>query len=138
MHSFLRAAALGLIVIMQPFQLGWAQSSADESGIREAITRQLDAMRLGDSAKAFAVASPAIQTMFHDAATFMEMVENGYSELVHSSHHKFLKLDIDGGTLTERVLIESQSGTVVARYEMVQIDGIWRINGCTLEARVDA
>jgi hypothetical protein len=44
-----------------------------------------------------------------------------------------LKLDTSDGRLIQRVLVESEAGTVVARYEMVEIDGAWRINGCTIE-----
>lgn len=105
----------------------------DESRIREAITRQLDAMNRADDAAAFAIASPAIQTMFQDAPTFMRMVQLGYPQVYHSRGHRFLKLDTSDGRLIQRVLIESDAGTVVARYEMVEIDGAWRINGCTIE-----
>ena len=103
------------------------------AGIRETITRQLEAMKRDDGVAAFAIASPAIQTMFGDAANFMSMVARGYPQVHHSRSHRFLKLDTSDGKLVQRVLIESDAGTVVARYEMVQIDGVWRINGCMIE-----
>jgi hypothetical protein len=105
----------------------------DEARLREVITRQLDAMNRGDDAAAFAIASPAIQTLFQDAPTFMRMVQLGYPQVYRSRSHRFLKLDTSDGRLIQRVLVESEAGTVVARYEMVEIDGAWRINGCTIE-----
>jgi uncharacterized protein DUF4864 len=107
--------------------------SAMEMATRDVIGRQLEAMNHGDGVAAFAFASPAIQTIFGDAANFMRMVERGYPQIYRSRRHRFLQFDSSGGELIQRVLIESDSGTVVARYEMVEIDGAWRINGCTIE-----
>jgi hypothetical protein len=105
----------------------------NETGIRAAITAQLEAMNRGDAAAAFAIASPAIQKHFGDAPTFMAMVEKSYPQIYRSRGHRFLKLDTIDGRLIQRVMIESEKGMVVARYEMVEIDGAWRINGCALE-----
>jgi hypothetical protein len=110
----------------------------DEAKMREVITRQLDAMHRDDAAAAFAIASPAIQSIFQDAPTFMRMVQLGFPQLYRSRNHRFLKLDTSDGRLIERVLIESDVGTVVARYELVEIDGLSRINGCILEQGEDA
>jgi Domain of unknown function (DUF4864) len=107
--------------------------SAMEMAARDVIGRQLEAMNRGDGVAAFAFASPAIQAIFGDAANFMRMVERGYPQIYRSRRHRFLQFDSSGGELIQRVLIESDSGTVVARYEMVEIDGTWRINGCTIE-----
>ena len=38
----------------------------------------------------------------------------------------------------QRVLIESEKGSVIVRYEMIEIDGNWRINGCMIEKVDDA
>jgi hypothetical protein len=107
--------------------------SLQETAIRGVISRQLEAMNRGDGVAAFALASPAIQSLFGDATNFMRMVERGYPQVYRSRNHRFLKLDSLEGRLVQRVLIESNAGTVVARYEMVEIDGAWRINGCTIE-----
>jgi hypothetical protein len=63
----------------------------------------------------------------------MAMVEKSYPQVYRSRGHRFLKLDSVDGRLIQRVMIESEKGMVVARYEMVEIDGTWRINGCALE-----
>lgn len=126
------ARFLGIILL-----LGWAPAvlaqSPQEAAIRGVITRQLDAMNRGDQAAAFAIASPAIQAMFGDAPNFMRMVQQGYPQVFRSRSHRFLKLGTTDGRLIQRVLVESDNGTVVANYEMVEIDGVWRINGCAIE-----
>jgi hypothetical protein len=128
------ARIVGVIML-----LAWAPAvlaqTAHETALREAITRQLEAMNRGDAAAAFAIASPAIQKHFGDAPTFMGVVERSYPQVYRSRSHRFLKLDIVDDKLIQRVLIESDSGTVVALYEMIQIDGAWRINSCTIEKR---
>ena len=126
------ARVLGVVVL-----LAWAPGSlaqsATETAIREVVTRQLDAMKRGDAAVAFAVASPAIQTMFGDAANFMSMVEKGYPQIYRPRNHRFHELDEAEGKLVRCVLVESDSGIAVARYQMIEIDGAWRINGCAVE-----
>lgn len=107
--------------------------SPGESGIRTVITRQLDAMNAGDYTAAFAIATPEIQQLFRDAPTFKSMVERGYPQVAHSRSHRFLNLSSDTGRLIQRVLIDSSAGTVVGSYEMIEIDGSWRINGVVYE-----
>jgi Domain of unknown function (DUF4864) len=123
---------LGLSLLLACANLALAQAP-DESGIREVISRQLEAMNRDDGSAAFGFASPMIQSMFGDAPAFMRMVQQGYPQVYHSRGHRFLKLDTSDGRLVQRVLIESDAGTVVARYEMVEIGGAWRINGCAIE-----
>ena len=134
MHLPLRVTlrVLGLVALLACAGPSQAQS-LDDSGIREVISRQLEAMNRDDGGAAFAFASPMIQSMFGDAPNFMRMVQQGYPQVYHSRDHRFLKLDTSDGRLVQRVLIESDAGTVVARYEMVEIDGAWRINGCAIE-----
>ena len=114
-----------------------AAQTTDDIALQAAITRQLEALNRDDTAQAFAIASPMIQRMFQDAPTFMRMVREGFPQVYRSRSHKFLRLENSDGQLIQRVLIESAAGTVVARYEMVVIDGIWRINGCSIEKGVD-
>jgi hypothetical protein len=110
-----------------------AAQTEQEAAIRDVITRQLEALRRGDAHAAFAVASPAIQAMFGDAAKFMGMVERGYPQIWRSRSHRFLRLETIDGKPVQRVLIESAAGTIVARYEMAELAGTWRINGVSVE-----
>ena len=106
----------------------------EETKVHAVITQQLEALRRGDSESAFARASPTIQGIFQNAQNFSRMVETGFPQIYKSRTHRFLKLEGNNGTYTQRVLIESDGGTVVVRYEIIEIDGASRINGCVIEA----
>lgn len=136
MSGFLRFACLFMAMTWS----SWARAETPlvEADVQATITRQLDAITSGDGAGAFAIASPTIQTLFAAPQTFMAMVERGYPEIFRATSHRFLKLEMIDGVLVQRVLIGSERGSVVARYEMIEIDGRWRINGCSIEARQDA
>ncbi len=126
---------------VQPQPQGSTQTQnlqPQEIAIRAAISKQLDAMNKGDDAAAFAIASPVIQQMFVDPRTFMSMVERSYPQVFKSRGTRFLALSATDGRLLQRVVIESDAGTVIGNYEMIEIDGIWRINGCSFEKRDDA
>lgn len=132
------ARALGFCFYLGFATFALAQTDpAAETKIQAVISRQLDALDKNDSAVAFAIASPKIQTLFQTAEFFINMVERGYPQLRHSRGHRFLKLDWLDGVLIARVLVDSDSGIVIALYEMIEIDGVWRINGCSLEPRQD-
>ena len=111
-----------------------AAAEPPNPAIEVVITRQLEAFRRDDAAAAFAIASPFIQGTFGDAGTFVMMVERGFRPIRRSERHRFLNLDTVEGRLIQRVLIDGADGsTAVARYEMIVVDGQWRINGCALE-----
>ena len=114
-----------------------AQTSP-ETAIRATISAQLDAMNKRDDAAAFAIASPMIQQMFGTASTFMTMVERSYPQVFKSRGVRFLNLTTVDGQLTQRVVIDSDAGTVIGNYQMIEVDNVWRINGCQFEKRDDA
>jgi hypothetical protein len=113
--------------------LATAQSDGDIAAIRDVISRQLDAIKSDHADDAFAIASPAIKSIFGDSATFMAMVARGYPQIYRSRSHRFLNTDDSDGKLNQRVLVEGETGSVIVRYEMIEIDGQWRINGCSIE-----
>ena len=127
------ARIFGLLLLIQSVAVPAVAQSPGESALRAVITRQLDAMNQGDYAAAFAIASPAIQQLFQDAPRFKAMIERGYPQVAHSRSHRFLGLNSDTGRLIQRVFIDSEAGTVVGSYEMLEIDGQWRINGVIYE-----
>ncbi len=112
--------------------------NASEPAIKATISAQLDAMNRRDDAAAFAIASPMIQQMFGTPTTFMNMVERSYPQVFKSRSIRFLGLTTVDGQLTQRVVIESDAGTVIGNYQMIQVDDVWRINGCAFEKRDDA
>jgi Domain of unknown function (DUF4864) len=120
--------------------LAWAAIAAPavaqqprNAAIETVITSQLDAFNGNDGASAFSQASPMIQGMFRDPGTFLGMVQSGYPQIYRSRSAKFLKLGTVNGRLVQTVLIEGADGAfVTAAYEMIEIDGAWRINGVSL------
>lgn len=131
MRSFL--AVLGIVGLALSLTATAIAQTPEESAIRSAISRQLDAFNRDDAATAFAIASPGIQQHFGDAATFAQMVQRSFPQIRRSRSHRFLKLETVDDKLIQRVLIQGDGGTIVARYEMIEVDGGWRINGCAME-----
>lgn len=110
-----------------------ATAGDNEDAFRSIITRQLEAFKREDGREAFSFASPTIQGMFGTSENFMAMVERGYPQVFSARAYEFLNsVEVDGKTY-QRVRITGADGdSVVAHYEMVEIDGAWRINGCFL------
>ncbi|HEX3065785.1 MAG TPA: DUF4864 domain-containing protein [Candidatus Polarisedimenticolia bacterium] len=116
-----------------------AVSPADTAAIRAVITDQLGAFRRDDGATAYADASPTIQTLFHDADTFMQMVRTGYQSVYRASGVEFRDLGMVGDRLIQQVYMTGPDGIpVLALYQMQkQPDGSWKINGCSIAKAPD-
>ena len=111
---------------------------ARDTGIQAAITGQVEAFRRDDAAGAFAFASPLIQEKFGSPGNFLGMVQQGFPQVYRPRTFTFGKLQEIDGKLVQRVIIQGPDGAIVtAVYEMVEIDGQWRINGCFLLAAKD-
>ncbi len=122
------------VVVM--IALCWAgmASAADvlarEPGIEATIDSQIDAFLKDDFARAFSFASPGIQGLFVNHQRFGQMVRNGYPMVWRPADVRYLKLREVAGALWQRVLIRDRAGGVhLLDYQMVRIDGRWRING---------
>jgi len=108
--------------------------SADTAAIRAVISDQLGAFLRDDGAGAFADASPTIQRVFHDPATFMEMVRTGYQSVYRARSVEFRDLGMMESRLIQQIYMTGPDGIpVLALYEMQrQPDGSWRINGVSI------
>lgn len=129
----MRLLIFALLTALVAF-LAWPEiEPSDQDGIRSAITAQLVAFREDDSDAAFAIATPGIQAKFHNAEAFTEMVAMAYPQIYRPRKVTFLDLVETDGLLLQQVLLTGPEGVeVLALYEMVRIDGLWRINGCML------
>ena len=108
-------------------------SKADWQAIRKVISQQLAALRAEDGDRAFAYASPEIQTQFGDAQTFMAMVRGAYSPLLVARYTEFLEgAVIDGIVVQPLRLIAPDNSVLVALYTIEKQKGAWRITGCQL------
>ena len=134
-------AALCLLVLL-PASTGPAVaqtspslSPTDRAAIVSVIERQLDAFQRDAAAEAFQYASPTIQRMFGDPASFMSMVRTGYAPVYRPQSVEFTEAAVTPRGPAQRVLLVGPDGRLVrATYFMQrQLDGSWRINGVTLD-----
>ena len=102
--------------------------------IQNTITQQIDAFARDDGERAFAFASPTIQSIFSDPPTFMSMVQRGYPMIYRPQTFSFLETRRRNGITAQAVqFIDFDGKGTIALYVMEQqADGSWLINGVTL------
>ena len=109
-----------------------SQSEAS-SGIEATINRQIEAFQADDFATAFTFASPTIQGMFGTSDRFGAMVRQGYPMVWRPSDVQYLDLENRSGLLFQKVLMRDAAGNLhLLEYQMIRVDGAWRINGVVL------
>ena len=123
-----------ILLILLSSVTGKADQKDSAAAMRSVIQTQLDAFARNDAVKAYAQASPRIQSIFPNAEIFMAMVRQGYSALISPAFVSFLGVVDDSGRPVVRVLVEGRDGRRwIAFYTMVQLDDTsWRIGGCFL------
>lgn len=112
-----------------------ADEAIDKQESRAVIEAQLEALKQGDSAKAFSYATPNIQTMFGDAETFMQMVRKGYDVVLKPMTVRFVKFETDGANALHAVQMIDRQKTLWNVYYVLQKrpDGSWKISSCETE-----
>jgi hypothetical protein len=129
----MRLSVLALLSALVAFVAWDAMKPPDSEGIRLAITAQLEAFREDDYDAAFAIAAPGIQAKYQNSEAFTNMVALAYPQAYRPRKVAFLDLVETDGLLLQQVLLTGPDGLeVLALYDMVKIDGVWRINGCML------
>lgn len=122
MRSILFAVVLGVA--------GSGAGAQDEAAIEKLIGDQFAAFAEGDGTEAFSYASPTIRQFFGSPENFARMVQGGYPMIWAADRVRYLGLRDEGGRLLERVEVRDGSGKLhYFDYEMVEVDGVWRING---------
>lgn len=127
----MRASIFAIVLLLA----GSVPVGASKEGvrIRAVISAQIEAFRKDDGAAAFAIASPDIQAKFGNPGVFLRVVASAYPQVYRPKNVVFLELSEASGRLLQHVLITGPKGRIVlALYEMQNIDGMWRINGCRL------
>ena len=121
-----------LILLATGFS-GSASVSAQADGIKETISRQIEAFKRDDAETAFSFASPSIQQQFGSPDVFMAMVARGYPQVYRPRSFRFAERATRGQLTLQRVIVVGPDGVAVAAlYEMIKIDDRWRINGCRI------
>ena len=114
--------------------LGFAlPAPAQEADIRATITAQIEAFKLDDFSEAVTYARPNIRNIIRSPENFGRMVQQGYPMVWRPAELRYLDLREVAGNLWQRVQITDATGRVhLLDYQMIQIDGDWRINGVQL------
>ena len=105
-------------------------AAQDTDAIEETIAAQLEAFNDRDVMAAWGHASPMIQGMFGTPGNFGMMVEQGYPMVWTTEAPEFIGLRDQGGRTIQTVRLRDADGrSHVLDYEMVEMQGRWRING---------
>ena len=103
---------------------------ADEAALRSVISSQIEAFLAEDIDRAYSFASPFIQRKFGTPETFGTMVREGYPMVWRPSDVTFLDAEVIAGKLWQSVMLRGPAGkTWIVDYEMVELEGGWKING---------
>lgn len=125
MRHFIFAVLLGLGIA----GFSQAQAQTQSAEIEANIRAQIEAFQDDDLVSAFGFASPTIQNVFRSPENFGAMVRNGYPMVWRPAEVRFLGVRDVAGKTWQKVMITDAKGRVhVLDYQMVQIDGIWKIN----------
>jgi hypothetical protein len=127
MRRFLILALVMLVTAMP------ARAEEPADSIRAVIAAQLEALQANDLTGAFARASPMIQSKFRTPEIFGRMVETGYPMIWRPAGHQMLDLVETARGPVQKVMFQDRQGRFYeAAYEMVLVDGVWRIDGVYL------
>ena len=103
------------------------------SAIKQVIAAQREALKKGNSARAYSFATRGIKRQFGDAETFMRMVQTSYTPLLDARYAEFLDgAVIEGAVIQPLRLVLPDNTVLVALYTMEKEDGRWHIAGCVL------
>lgn len=120
--------ALRLLALFALLAMPAAGGAREE--FRAVIQSQLDAFAADDLPQAFSYASPAIREIFRTPENFGQMVATGYPMIWRPRVFEFLDTWSSEGRQFQRVSVRGADGvTHQFDYEMIEIDGAWRING---------
>lgn len=126
-------AALGLVLV-----LGSLPAVAQERGIEDTITRQLEAFKQDDFGAAFEFASPTIRNIFRTPENFGAMVRQGYPMVWRPGEVTYLEQREIAGAIWQKVQIVDGAGRVhILDYQMIQTPEGWQINGVQLLRQPD-
>ena len=110
-------------------------SATDKLEFQRIITAQISAFRADDGLAAYDFAAPVVRKIFATPEIFMAMVKQGYPQVYRPQSFAFTEALIDPlGRPSQKMTVVGPDGkTYVALYTMEkQLDGTWRIAGCTL------
>jgi hypothetical protein len=112
--------------------------AGEAEDIQAVIQRQLEAFQRDDWSEAFTFASPMIRGMFGTPERFGGMVRGGYPMVWRPSRVEIGPLEQTPRGPVQLMYLEDSAGVLhVAAYEMILVDGAWRINGVRIRRMPD-
>jgi hypothetical protein len=134
MQGLVRMMAALVLALM----LGAAPATAQERGIEDTITLQLEAFKKDDFGTAFDYASPTIKNIFRTPENFGAMVRQGYPMVWRPGDVTYLEQREIAGAIWQKVQIVDGAGRVhILDYQMIQTPEGWQINGVQLLKQPD-
>jgi hypothetical protein len=134
----MQALARMMAALVLAFVLGLAPARAQDRGIEETITRQLEAFKADDFGAAFDFASPNIKNIFRTPENFGAMVRQGYPMVWRPGEVTYLEQREIAGAIWQKVQIVDGAGRVhILDYQMIQTAEGWQINGVQLLKQPD-
>ena len=129
MQAWVRMMAALVLALV----LGVAPATAQERGIEETITQQLEAFKIDDFGAAFDYASPNIRNIFRTPENFGAMVRQGYPMVWRPGEVTYLEQREIAGSIWQKVQIVDGAGRVhILDYQMIRTPEGWQINGVQL------
>ena len=131
--------AIGAAIIATALSIGAASGEELTAAHSRAIVeRQFDAFARDDAAAAYALADPAIETMFGDADHFLAMVRDNYPPVYRHRSVEFGAFAESGDDATlQATLVDDDDVAWMALYKLRrEANGDWLILGCVL-AKLD-
>ena len=139
-RCLLAALLAGTASVLLPANAQADSLDADERrAVRSTIEAQLQALAVGDAARAFGFASPDIHRQFGDADTFFSMVRQGYPMVIRPASTAFFEPERRDGAVLQVVQLRDAGGRGwLATYQLLRLDSQpgrpWRINGVVVTA----
>jgi hypothetical protein len=134
----MQALARMMAALVLALMLGSAPALAQDRGIEQTITQQLEAFKADDFGAAFDFASPNIKNIFRTPENFGAMVRQGYPMVWRPGEVTYLEQREIAGAIWQKVQIVDGAGRVhILDYQMIQTAEGWQINGVQLLKQPD-
>ena len=132
----LLSAAIASMVLMMLVAAVHASplTPADEKNVRATVEGQLAALARDDASKAFSFAADNVREAVGTAPAFIAMVRRDYPVVYRPASVAFLKPELRGDQVIQRVQMLDASGDAwLAIYSLQrQKNKSWRITGCAV------
>lgn len=127
-----------LTIMIAALWFGAMPAAAQDSGIQDTISGQLDAFKADDVGKAFDFASPMIRNIFRTPENFGAMVQQGYPMVWRPADVTYLEQREVAGEIWQKVRITDAAGQIhILEYQMIAVPDGWQINGVQLLRQPD-